>query len=67
MKLPKETCDFIKKYMRYEAKGADGAVFKFGGLNYLGYAIKTLSNPKTISFYQDKGVKLRHDHIVRHV
>uniref|UniRef100_A0A914DW76 Uncharacterized protein n=1 Tax=Acrobeloides nanus TaxID=290746 RepID=A0A914DW76_9BILA len=66
MKIPKETCNFIKKYLRYEAEGADGIIFKFGGLNYLGFAIKTLSNSETISFYQDKGVKLRHDHIVHY-
>uniref|UniRef100_A0A914DUL3 Protein kinase domain-containing protein n=1 Tax=Acrobeloides nanus TaxID=290746 RepID=A0A914DUL3_9BILA len=65
--VPKETCDFIKKYLTYEAKGADGTVFKFGGLIHVGFAIKTLSNPETISFYQDKGVKLRHDNIVRYI
>uniref|UniRef100_A0A914E2W9 Protein kinase domain-containing protein n=1 Tax=Acrobeloides nanus TaxID=290746 RepID=A0A914E2W9_9BILA len=56
--MPKETCDFIKKYMRYEAEGTDGTVFKFGGLKHVGFAIKTLSNPEAISFYQDKGIDI---------
>uniref|UniRef100_A0A914DHR7 Protein kinase domain-containing protein n=1 Tax=Acrobeloides nanus TaxID=290746 RepID=A0A914DHR7_9BILA len=65
--IPKETCDFIKKYLKYEVSGADGSVFKVGSLSYVGFAIKTLSKPEAISFYQDKGVKLRHDRIIRYM